>query len=390
MSPRLERVEEKMTARRLASVALAAVLSLAACSGTPGASGGASPAGSSSGGASVDLNAKTVGPNGEASTPVADVPELTADEIAKIKEGKHKAALLWAGSGTWYNAANGGAVDEFKKLGIDVVATAEANFDPARQATDVETAMALKPDIIISLPVDPVAGKEAFKPAVDAGVKLLFIDNGIDGYTAGKEYQSIVTGDHFSMGIAAADLMSKAIGDSGEIGYIFHDATFYVTNNRDRYFKAAIEQKHPNIKIVASQGFTEEGKTQEIAAAMIAQHPNLKGIYVAWSAAAQGVIAALREAGRKDVKVVAYDLDATNDLDMAKCGNMYGVALDQPYLEGQVLARLGAGALLGKTAPPFVTVPVMTETRDNIAQVWKTDVNADPPADVTEALKTSC
>ena len=72
---------------------------------------------------------------------------------------------------------------------------------------------------------------------------------------------------------------------------------------------------------------------------MIAQNPDLDGIYVAWSAAAQGVIAALREAGKGDVKVVAYDLDATNDLDMAQCGNMYGMALDWPYLEGKVMAR---------------------------------------------------
>jgi len=336
------------------------------------------------------LNAKTVGPNGEASTSVADIPALTSDEIAQIKSKHYKAALLWAGAGTWYNAASAGAKDAFAELGITVVATTEANFDPARQATDVETAMALKPDIIITLPVDPVAGKEAYKPAVDAGVKLLFIDNGINGYTAGKEYVSVVTGDHFNMGKTAADLMAKAIGDSGSIGYIFHDATFYVTNNRDRYFKAAIEQLHPNIKIVASQGFTEEGKTQELASAMIAQHPDIKGIYVAWSAAAQGVIAAIREAGRKDIKVVAYDLDATNDVDMAKCGNMYGVALDQPYLEGQTLARLGAAALLGKSAPPFVTVPVKTETRDNIEQIWQDDVHAAPPPEATAALKKPC
>ena len=70
---------------------------------------------------------------------------------------------------------------------------------------------------------------------------------------------------------------------------------FYVTNNRDRYFKAAIEQLYPDIEIVAEQGFAEEGRTQEIAAAMITQNPDLDGIYVAWSSAAQGVIAAVKD-----------------------------------------------------------------------------------------------
>ena len=208
--------------------------------------------------------------------------------------------------------------------------------------------------------------------------------------TAGDEYVAVVTGDHFGMGKAAAELMSDAIGGSGQIGYIFHDADFYVTNNRDAHFKAAIEQLHPEITIVAQQGFNDEARTQEIAAAMIAQNPDLDGIYVAWSSAAQGVIAALREAGKTDVKVVAYDLDAVNDLDMAQCGNMYGVALDWPYLEGRTMADLAAHALLGEEVPPFVTVPVQTETRENIEQVWHENVNADPPQEVIDALSEPC
>jgi ribose transport system substrate-binding protein len=163
-------------------------------------------------------------------------------------------------------------------------------------------------------------------------VKLVFNDNGVNAYTAGKEYVSIVTGDHYGMGEAAADFMTKALGDSGgKIGVIYHDAT----NNRDCRFLADIQQKHPNIEIVAESGFTSESATEQIASAMLTQHPDLKAIYVAWSAAATGVIAALRAAGRDEVKVVAIDLDANNDVDMAKGGNLYGVSADRPYLIGQ-------------------------------------------------------
>jgi ribose transport system substrate-binding protein len=338
----------------------------------------------------IDLDAETVGPTGEPSTPASEVPALTDDQIAQIAAGDHSAALLWAGAGTWYNALTKGAEERFGELGIEVVARAEADFDPARQQTDVETAMALQPDIILTLPVDPVAAGQAFRPAVDAGVKLVFVDNGIDGYVPGEEYVSIVTGDHFGMGKAAADLMAEAIGGAGKIGYIFHDADFYVTNNRDDYFKAAIEQRHPDIEIAAEQGYTDEGSTQEIAAAMLTQNPDLNGIYVAWSSAAQGVIAALREAGRDDVKVVSYDLDATNDLDMAQCGNMYGVALDWPYEEGRVMADLAAHALLGNEVPPFVTVDVQTMTRDNLAETWQANVGQDVTPEIAGALETPC
>ena len=337
--------------------------------------------------ATADLQKTTVGPNGEASTSAADIPDLTADQIAKANAAHYKWAYLPSGTSTWFNAVEAGAKAEATKLGLELTVTADSNFDPAKQASDVETAMARKPDIMLSLPNDPTSAAKAFKPAVDAGVKLVFNDNGVNGYTAGKEYVAIVTGDHYGMGAAAAELMAKALGGSGgKIGVIFHDADFYVTNNRDCRFLATIQQKHPEIQVVAESGFTDEASTEAVASAMVTQHPEIKAIYVAWSAAATGVIAALRAAGRSEVKVVAIDLDANNDVDMAKGGNLYGVSADRPYLIGQTQIKLAVLSLLGVATPGFVTVPVVTETKDNIQQAWKDSLNSDPPKAVLDAL----
>jgi ribose transport system substrate-binding protein len=280
-----------------------------------------------------------------------------------------------------------GATAEIEQLGMKVASTAQADFDPAKQTSQVETAMAQKPDIIVTLPVDPVSAAQAFKPAVAAGVKIVMVDNGINGYTAGKQYVSIVTGDHYRMGEGAADLMDQALGGKGKIGYIFHDADFYVTNNRDKAFKAAIEQKYPQIKIVASAGFTAESQTSDIASTMLTRHPDLDGIYVSWSAAATGVLAALRDAGNNHVKVTSIDLDATNDVQIAKGGNLFGVTADRPFQEGQTMIRLAAMSLLGKQTPPFVVVKVVTETRDTVDQAWRESLNQQPPAAIADALK---
>jgi ribose transport system substrate-binding protein len=367
---------------RVAALLTGIVVVLAACGGTGTGSG--SPA--ASGGDGFDLSRTTEGPNGEPSTAAADVPELTDEQVTEIQDAAYKIAFLHAGTSTWFSAMEEGARAEAERLGMEIVITTDSQFDPAKQASDVETAMAADPDIILTLPVDPVAAGEAFQPAVDAGVKLVFVDNGIDGYTAGEEYVSIVTGDHFGMGRAAADLMAEALPEGGKIGYIFHDADFYVTNNRDEYFKAAIEQEHPDIEIVAEAGMTSEAATEEIAAAMLTQHPDLDGIYVTWNAAATGVLAALRAAGNTDVKVVTHDLDATNDLDMAEGGNLYGVAADKPYLEGQIMLRLAALSLLGEETPAFVTVDVVTETRDNMVEAWQESLGQDPPQEILDAL----
>jgi ribose transport system substrate-binding protein len=325
------------------------------------------------------------GPNGEDTTPASQVT-LTDDEIAKVKAGGHKAALLWAGAGEWYNGLTDGAKAEFDKLGIEVAATSDAQFDPAKQATDVETALALNPDIILTLVVDPVSGARAFQPAVDKGVVLVFADNGADGYVAGQQYVGIVTGNHFGMGRGSADLMAEALGGKGDIGFIYHDADYFVTNNRDRSFACWIQEKYPDIKIVAAGGFTEEPKTEEVASAMLVQHPEIKGIYVAWDVAAEGVIAALRAAGRSDVKVVTEDLGANNDLDMAMGGNMYGKTIDLPYDIGTTMVEMAAYKLLGKSAPPFVVVDLMKVKKDNLAEAWKRALNLTPPDDIMKAL----
>jgi ribose transport system substrate-binding protein len=176
----------------------------------------------------------------------------------------------------------------------------------------------------------------------------------------GQDYVSIVTGDHFGMGKKAAELMADAIGGAGRIGYIFHDADYYVTNNRDEYFKAAIEQLYPDIEIVAEQGFTDEGSTQEIAAAMIAQNPDLDGIYVAWSAAAQASSRrCVRPANRR--KVVAYDPMPRTTSTWPSAEHVRRLS-DWLYLEGKVMVDLAAKALLGQEVP-FVTVEAQAETR---------------------------
>jgi ribose transport system substrate-binding protein len=336
---------------------------------------------------SADLTKTSTGPNREESTPTTELPDLTDAQVEEVKAAAYKWAYLPSGTSTWFGAVEAGARAETARLGMELVVTADSNFDPAKQAADVETAMASDPDIILTLPVDPTSAAEAFRPAVEAGVKLVFNDNGIDGYEAGTDYVAIVTGDHFGMGEAAAELMAEAVGeDGGEIGFIFHDADFYVTNNRDCRFKAVIEQNHPNIRIVAEQGMTEEGQTEQITSAMLTQNPNIEAIYVTWSSAGAGTIAALRAAGKPDVKVVTHDLDAANDLDMALGGNMFGAAADKPFEIGQIQIRAAALSLLGEDVPGFLTVPVVKETRDNIAEAWLESLNAEVPPEILEAL----
>jgi ribose transport system substrate-binding protein len=199
--------------------------------------------------------AQTVGPNSEAATPSSALT-LTDAEVAKLKEGKYSAALLWHTSSDFISAVTAGAIHEFDRTGIKVVATTDAEFDSARQLSDVETVMAKSPSVILALPLDPIGSAKAFEVAKEKGVKLVFLSNVPAGYKQGVDYVSVVTDDLFQMGKQAADALAKALLNKGKVAWIFHDAQYYVTNQRDNAFRKTIENDYKNMSIVATQGIT--------------------------------------------------------------------------------------------------------------------------------------
>src|SRR5258708_19416321 len=126
--------------------------------------------------------AQAVGANGEAATPSSALT-LTDAEVAQLKEGKYSAALVWHTSSDFISAVTAGAIDEFDRAGIKVVATTDAGFDSARQLSDVETVMAKSPSVILALPLDPIGSAKAFQAAKEKGVELSFLSNLPPAYT---------------------------------------------------------------------------------------------------------------------------------------------------------------------------------------------------------------
>ncbi|MCG7535700.1 substrate-binding domain-containing protein [Pseudoalteromonas sp. OOF1S-7] len=311
---------------------------------------------------------------------------LTKQQSEAIKSKGLTAALVWHGASPWVAAVSRGARDEFEKLGIKVVAATDAQFDPAKQVADLENIAALNPDIILSLSVDGVSTRQSYAKAIERGAKLVLLSNPIPGFEQGKDFVGIVTDDMFGMGKAAADLTAKALDNTGKVGMIYHDASYFITNNRDNAYRKGLKA-YPELNVIIEKGFIKEHETSNVAAAMVLQHPELEAIYVSWDAAAEGVVEALRSLGRRDIKVITHDLGVNNLLDMAMGGNVYGTISDRPFDIGQTMARLGAASTLGLPAPHFTLVPFDTVKRDNIAEIWQRAFQSPLPRLLNLALK---
>jgi ribose transport system substrate-binding protein len=334
-----------------------------------------------------DIEVRDKGPNGEQAISAKSL-QLTEEELQKIKDGKYKAAIVMHYSGTDYmNAAVGAMEDTFKKMGIKVVAVTDAQFKAEKQVNDIETVLAKKPDIMISVPVDAVSTAEAYKKAVKQGVKLVFMDGAAEGLVAGKDYISIVSGDNYGNGALAADIMAEKIGKKGKVGVVYHDVNFFVTKNRSDAFEATIKEKYPDIEIVARGGITDPNKGEEVASAMLTRNPDIKGIFAPWDVPAEGVMAAARTAGRNDLVVTTVDLGTNVAISIASDGIVKGLGAQLPYDQGVAQAILAGYGLLGKEAPAYVASPAIKVTQDNVLDSWKLIYGTDAPKTVQDAMK---
>ena len=330
------------------------------------------------------------GPNGETAEP-ASAADLTSDEMTKVKSmGATAAIVMHYGGNDWANAQVAGLKSEFGKLGIKVVAVTDANFKPDKQVSDLETVLIKKPDIIVSIPTDPVATASAYKAAAKTGAKLVFMDNVPQGMTAGKDYVSVVSADNYGNGVTSAHLMAKAMAGKGEIGLIHHEADFFVTKQRYQGFKSTIEKDYPDIKIVDDKGIAGPdfaGDAQSAANAMLTEHPNLAGLWAVWDVPAEGVMAAARASGRSNLKIATEDLGTNVAIALAKNQLVIGLGAQRPFDQGVTEARLGAGSLLGKKEPAYVALSALPVDHANVMDAWKQVYHADAPADLQKSFK---
>lgn len=327
---------------------------------------------------------ETRGPDGEIPVWYTDLT-LSPEEVEKVKKGNYRAAIVWHTSSPFMAALGKGVKETYEALGVQVVATTDATMDQPKLANDVQSVLALKPDVIVTIALDPVADFATFKPAVDQGVKLVFASVKPKDFKAGREYVSLVTYDLKGLGDVTANAIGEDLGGKGKIGQIYFDANFFVVNEREKAFEATLKSKYPGIEVVERAPMADPAKVEEIAAAMIARHPDIKAIFAPWDTAAEGVVAALRNGGREDIGVYTIDLGNTNALDMAKGGLVKEMTSTLAVEFGNTLAIAGAYGLVGKQAPPMVVVPAFPVTKNNLKQGWESTFGVTLPSDIAAA-----
>jgi ribose transport system substrate-binding protein len=298
---------------------------------------------------------------------------LTRGEVEKIRSMNLTAVYVDNNlAGEYTKAIHGGAIDVFEYLNINVLAETQADFDAAKQASDVETVMALDPDIVIGYVVDPTSGAQAFKPVVDAGKVLVFVSTRPDGYMPGREYVGISTNNPYDNAYVYTKAMVDYVGDGAEVGFIFWDGEYFVLNVMDDATRDVLEEygtkKH---LVVHEEGNVDPMAAGELVTAMVQKWPKIEAFTLLWFDPAMVAVEDLRGIGRTDIKVFTFGMNTPALLDLLDSDGMIkAISSDFTWNIGMNTATLAAYGVLGKKAPELVTVPTLNITADNLRDVW--------------------
>ena len=322
---------------------------------------------------------RSTGPNGETAVN-ADTLSLTDEQKEEIRGmGLTAAISMHYGGNDWATAQIQGLTDTFEDLGIELLTTTDANFSAEQQVSDIENIMTLDPDILISIPVDATASADAYMRAAEAGITIVFMDNCPVGMTAGEDYVSVVSADNYGNGCIAAEILGETLGGEGDVGMVYYDADFFVSNQRDQGFKDTMAEKYPDINIVTEQGFTDENGCSEQGDAILTQYPNIDGIYASWDIPMEGVLSSVRAAGMEgQIALTTIDLGNNIALEIAN-GTVAGLGAQMPYDQGVAEATLAAMSILGEECPSYVAVPAKRVDSENVLDAYEDVYHTEAP-----------
>jgi len=306
---------------------------------------------------SISLLLAACGDSGNpAVSTVAQAPAKDSQASAPQPERKRIALVMKTLTNPFFVEMEKGARRAEKDLGVDLqVKTAAQETSIEQQIQIVEDMIAARVDAIVIAPGDSQRLIPVLKKAVDAGIKVVNLDNRLDPATikqAGMAPVPFISVDNEKAAYAAGKYIAGDVQAPTEAAIL--EGIRSADNARQRMEgakRAFTENK--SIKLVASESANwkiDEGYT--VIQQIFAKHPNVKLVFVANDMMGLGVLKYLQESGKTDVKVASYDalpeaiaevkagrLAVTVDQQAAEQG-FQGIALAMRLLKGDTVSEV--------------------------------------------------
>jgi ribose transport system substrate-binding protein len=215
-----------------------------------------------------------------------------------------------------------------QSMGCKTAYTGTPEYDVNKQIASFDQVLAKKPAGIMVHPMNSDPFIEPINRAVDSGVPVVTFA----ADSPNSKRIAYVTSDNDREGSYAADVIAEAMGGKGEYGVLENPGQ----DNHDRRvaaFIARMEEKHPDMKLVARAASNQDPNKAYTAVMSMAQaHPNLGALFMPEANSALGAAQAAQELGGK-IKVMNADVNG-KILDMIKEGQVFGAINPNQGMQG--------------------------------------------------------
>lgn len=258
-----------------------------------------------------------------------------------------------------------GALEAAKAANVNLEVS-DAQNDSATQANQAANAQASGAKVVIINAVDSKAAGPAVSPIVSAKVPVIALDRAVEG----AEVTSFIASDNVAGGVQAAEALAKALGEKGDVIVLQGVPGTSASNDRGKGFSEKIAS-YPDIKVVAKQTANfDRAQALDVTTNLLQANPGVVGVFAENDEMALGAIQALGSKAGQDVKVFGFD--GTEDgLKAVQAGTLSGTIAQQPKELGKKAVEFAAKAAEGASVEALAPVPVVTITKENVAEHLK-------------------
>jgi rhamnose transport system permease protein len=237
------------------------------------------------------------GTSGAAGAPAAGAAGRRRPVIALMPKAK---------GDPYFISARAGADSAARALGVELLWDGPTDLDPAKQNEVVEAWITRGVDAIAVSVENRPAISTVLRKARGRGIKVVTWD--ADADTNARDFfvnQATPRG----IGYTLADEAARIMGGRGEFAIITASLSAANQNEWIEYVRERVAQTHPGMRLVAvqpSEGDRDRAFAETQTALKV--HPNVKVVMAIAAPAVPGAAEAVKQSGRRDVKVTGLSL----------------------------------------------------------------------------------
>lgn len=270
----------------------------------------------------------------------------------------------------YWAALRDGALDEGKKLGIDVnVQAGSSETDAVGENAKISTLATQNYTCFGVVPVNATNIITPLIPVSRKGTPIINLDTALDASAvkaANLKITAFIGSDNYHAGEIAANYMLGKLHDKGDVVILEGIPGEKNGIKREGAFRKVTAGKLTVVQAESADYERDRALTE--TEAILKVHPEITGIFAANDEMGLGAAQAVANTGKTN-QITIVSIDGVREaLEAVQSGKLSASISQYPYVEGEMAVQSCRALANGKSVPPSVVSPIELITKQNAAK----------------------